>query len=199
MMVLRRVALPLLNSFLITAALFGFMYSLIFMKDPELAPSVTLPVIKFNDIPEDPEVEVIAVKPKAPELISEQPDTPRDAVIDIEPIDGPQWSEPVLGPTGGAVLLPSDNQLVIALGFPPEYPHRAVTRGIEGYAVVGFSVSSAGDVFDPYILESEPKGYFEKSSLKAIKKFRYRPRTVGGKPVATDGQRYMFTYKLDQG
>ena len=198
MMVLHRIALPLLNSFLITAALFGFMYSLIFMKDPELAPSVTLPVIKFGHVPEETEVKVFTVKPKPPQLLDAQPDVQRVAVIDIDPIEGPAWVEPVVGPIDGASLLPSDNQLVIALGFPPEYPHRAATRGIEGYVVIGFSVSSAGEVFDPYVLEAEPKGYFEKSSLKAIKKFRYRARTVGGKPVATDGQRYMFTYKLDQ-
>jgi len=43
-MVLHRIALPLLNSFLITAALFGFMYSLIYTKDPELSASLKLPI-----------------------------------------------------------------------------------------------------------------------------------------------------------
>lgn len=198
-MVLHRIALPLINSFLITAALFGFMYSLIYMKDPELAPSLALPVVNFGHVPEDSEVKVISAKPKPPKLVDVPPEMKYVATLEIAPIDSPQWVEPVLGPVGGESLLPADNQLVIALGFQPEYPHRAITKGVEGYALVGFSVSAAGEVFDPHILEAEPKGYFERSSLNAIKKFRYRARTVGGKPIATDGQRYMFTYKLDQG
>jgi len=93
--------------------------------------------------------------------------------------------------------VPTDNQLVIALGFPPEYPNRAIQRKIEGFVVVGFSVSAAGEVFDAYIREAEPKGVFERSALKAISKFKYRARSEGGKPLATAGQRYMFTYKLE--
>jgi protein TonB len=82
--------------------------------------------------------------------------------------------------------------------FPPEYPARALSDGIEGYAIVGFSVSAAGSVTDPTILESEPSSVFDRSSLKAISKFKYKVRKVNGRAVITDGQRYMFTFKLDQ-
>jgi len=197
-MVLHRIALPLLNSFLITAALFGFMYSLIYMKDPELSPALNLAPINFAYVGREEDVDTIDIKPKPPELVEEQPAVQKLAAIDLDPIANPEWIEPNVGPGDKGILLPADNQLVIALNFPPEYPHRALQRGIEGFAVVGFSVSAAGDVFDPYILEAEPKGYFEKSSIKAIKKFRYRARTIDGKPLATDGQRYMFRYNLDK-
>ncbi len=86
---------------------------------------------------------------------------------------------------------------VIAIAFPPEYPGLALRRGIQGYAVVGFSVSAAGSVVDPTILESEPNGVFDRASIKAISKFKYKARMVNGRPVSTNGQRYMFTYKLD--
>jgi len=107
------------------------------------------------------------------------------------------WSEPVIAPPKGGPNLPLNNQLVLAIGFPPKYPSNAITRGIEGYAVVGFSVTASGEVFDPFIIESEPKSVFNRSALKAISKFKYRPKTVDGKPISVDGQRYMFTYQLD--
>lgn len=198
MLVLHRVALPFVNSLFITAVLFGLMYSLIHMEEPELLGSTILPPIKISNIPEETPVSPIVVKPKAPEIVDLPPELVRTIDIidsgEIEQVDLGEYKLPVHGPGDS---LPIDNQLVVAIGFPPEYPNRAMSRGIEGYAVVGFSVSAAGAVFDPHILEAQPKGYFERASLKAITKFKYRARKVNGRPVATDGQRYMFTYELD--
>jgi len=108
---------------------------------------------------------------------------------------GDHYQVPTIEP-GSAI--PIDNQLTIAIGFPPEYPSSALARGIEGYAIVGFSVSAVGSVVDPYILESEPNTIFDRASLKAISKFKYRARKVNDRPVSTDGQRYMFTFKLEE-
>jgi len=90
------------------------------------------------------EVELPPALPKVAKLTNDDP---------VGPTIWPSYNPPVVKGGGN---LPIDNQLVIAIGFPPEYPNGALTRGIEGYAVVGFSVSAAGSVFDSYILESEP-------------------------------------------
>lgn len=199
MQVLRRVALPLVNSFIITAALFALMYSLIHMEEPELSLSSTLPVIKLSIIP-DEETNIPIVKRVDPPIeVEPAPLISKDVeIFDIGEIetDFGGYYEPVAVLDGLAV--PTDNQLVIAIGFPPEYPTRALMRGIEGYAIVGFSVSAAGSVVAPYILESEPNTVFDRSSLKAISKFKYKARMVNGRAVSTDGQRYMFTFKLDK-
>jgi len=197
-MVLHRVALPFINSLFITAVLFGFMYSLIYMEEPELLSSTTLPAIKISNIPDEVPLDPIVGRIQKPKEVELPPELPKAAKLThdraVAPTIWPVYSPPVVKGRGN---LPIDNQLVIAIGFPPEYPNRALTRGIEGYAVVGFSVSAAGSVFDPYILESEPKGVFDRASLKAIAKFKYRARKVNGRPVSTDGQRYMFTFKLE--
>jgi len=198
MMVLHRVALPFINSLFITAVLFGFMYSLIYMEEPELLSSTTLPAIKISNIPDEVPLDPIVIRPEPPIIVDPAPDLPKFVdLIDAGEIEKVKWTDYKLPKSGPANALPIDNQLIIAIGFPPEYPNRALTRGIEGYAVVGFSVSAAGSVFDPYILESEPKGVFDRASLKAIAKFKYRARKVNGRPVSTDGQRYMFTFKLE--
>jgi protein TonB len=198
MQVLRRVALPLVNSFIITAALFALMYSLIHMEEPELSLSSTLPVIKLSNIPEE-EADIPIVKRVDPPIEVEPAPLISKTVeiFDIGEIDTDfgDYFQPTAA-VGGPVLT-IDNQLVIAIGFPPEYPNRALMRGIEGYAIVSFSVSSVGSVVAPYIVESEPSTVFDRSSLKAISKFKYKARMVNGRAVSTDGQRYMFTFKLD--
>ena len=93
--------------------------------------------------------------------------------------------------------IPLANQLIVAIVFPPEHPSRALMRGIEGYAIAGFNVSAAGSVVVPPILESEPNQVFDRSSINAIGKFKYRARQIDGRAVNTDVQRYMFAYKLD--
>ena len=198
-MVLHRIALPFINALFITALLFVFMYSLIDIGEPELRDPFSMSPISYVHIPKDEEVTLIIPKEERPELLGETPDIP---VLDAEFVfDGPteiDWVEYTRGPISGASLLPDDRQLVIALGFPPEYPARALNRGIEGYAVVGFSVNKAGSVFDPFIIESEPKGVFDRSALKGILKFKYKARMVDGHPVVTDGQQYQFTYQLEK-
>ncbi|MFQ3243697.1 MAG: protein TonB [Arenicella sp.] len=198
MQVLRRVALPLVNSFIITAALFALMYSLIHMEEPELSLSSTLPVIKLSNIPEE-EADIPIVKRVDPPIEVEPAPLISKTVeiFDIGEIhtDFGDYYQPAA--IVGGPLVPVDNQLVIAIGFPPEYPNRALMRGIEGYAIVSFSVSAVGSVVAPYIVESEPSTVFDRSSLKAISKFKYKARMVNGRAVSTDGQRYMFTFKLD--
>jgi protein TonB len=157
-----------------------------------------LPVIKLSNIPEE-EADIPIVKRVDPPIEVEPAPLISEAVeiFDIGEIetDFGDYYQPTA--VVGGPLIPVDNQLVIAIGFPPEYPNRALMRGIEGYAIVGFSVSAAGSVVAPYIVESEPNTGFDRSSLKAISKFKYKARMVNGRAVSTDGQRYMFTFKLD--
>jgi len=199
MMVLRRTALPLINAVVITLILFAMMYSLIYVADPQLQTKPSFPKIAFNYVEEDPSVNVIVAKLNKPEEVAPQPDViVTEDTFEFEDLDGGDTFT-VYTPTkySGTNSLPIDNQLVIALGFPPEYPRGQLQRNVEGYAVVGFSVNAAGAVYDEYIIESEPGTAFDRSSLKAISKFKYKARVVDGRAVNTTGQRYMFSYKID--
>lgn len=74
-------------------------------------------------------------------------------------------------------------ELTPLVRVPAEYPLAALSRGIEGYAIVRFTVTESGSVADPEILRSEPPGYFERSALRAVSRFKYQPQFVDGKPV----------------
>ncbi|MEC7960552.1 MAG: energy transducer TonB, partial [Pseudomonadota bacterium] len=44
-----------------------------------------------------------------------------------------------------------------------------------------------------------PKGIFERASLKAALKFKYKPRVVDGQAIEVAGVQNKFTYELEGG
>ena len=199
MFTLHRRVLPAINAFFVTACLLYFMFELITTDEPVLKAKTH--VLNFERLwmPEDVDENLRINKPPAPEEAEEKPDVPDSAeVVDIDPIQSERLVTYYPRSGGGKELDVWDGNLVLVMGFPPSYPSGPLTRGKEGYVVVGFSVSASGAVFDSFVIESEPKGVFDRSALKAISKFKYKPRMVGGKPVSTDGQHYKFTYKIEE-
>lgn len=197
MLLRRRVVAPMLNAAFITVLLILLMHRLVYMEGPSLLDTREPIQIVWPIIPEDDEPAVQFIKPPLPE-VEPTPDVEWDKpVVRLEPISNPEIKPIKITRTRGKLPQLDNTQLVLALGFPPDYPSPALRRNVEGYAVVGFSVNELGQVFDAFIIESEPQGVFERSALKAISKFKYKPKMVNGKAVVTHRQRYMFTYRLD--
>ncbi len=67
----------------------------------------------------------------------------------------------------------------------PLYPYAARVRGITGKVVVKFLVDSQGRVSKINVLESEPKGVFEKNVISALQRWQFSPGLYMGRPVAT--------------
>jgi TonB family protein len=66
----------------------------------------------------------------------------------------------------------------------PDYPFNAASpRKIEGATTVEFTVNTFGIVKDVKVLENEGYHGFAKSSIAAVKKWRYAPKFVDGKAV----------------
>ena len=66
-------------------------------------------------------------------------------------------------------------QLVRMNQLMPEYPRQAIRLGIEGSVVLKFNVDEYGAVLDPYVVESNPGGIFDRASIKAVRKLIYEP------------------------
>jgi len=79
----------------------------------------------------------------------------------------------------------------------PTYPEAANRAGKEGYVVVSVTVNSEGFVVNEKVLENGGSSAFEKAALTAVKKFRYAPRYVDGKPVDTAEVKYKFAFTID--
>ena len=79
----------------------------------------------------------------------------------------------------------------------PVYPKTALARGIEGFVIVEFSIDAGGTVVDSRVVKARPSNVFNKAALVAVKKFRFIPRYVDGKPVSTKGVRQKIEFKVD--
>lgn len=94
--------------------------------------------------------------------------------------------------TGGAA------ELQWVEGARPSYPSAARAEGVEGYVVLEYRVSEAGEVEAPRVVESSPPGVFDGAALAAIRSWRYRPWDEGEGPQAVEGVRSRFEFRLGE-
>lgn len=142
--------------------------------------------------------EIIPDKPpKPPET---PPETPPQDMDNIDP-DTPTID--VARPTimGGADI-GGPGRMNIAEGdylpivrVAPVYPSRALSRGLEGFVDMSFTVTITGSVINPIVLQST-SSMFERAATRAVVKFKYKPRVVDGIPVEVPGVKTRITFEL---
>lgn len=62
--------------------------------------------------------------------------------------------------------------------------------------IVEFTVTKTGSVRDPFIVEST-SSLFEKAALKAVLRFKYKPRIVDGEPIEVAGVQNKISFELE--
>ena len=97
----------------------------------------------------------------------------------------------------GAGLQVTDGEYLPIVKVAPQYPRRALSRGIEGYAIVEYTVTKLGTVKDPVVIESSPGTIFNNAAIKSALRYKYKPRVVDGKPIAVSGVRTKITFELE--
>ena len=90
-----------------------------------------------------------------------------------------------------------DGEYLPIVKVAPIYPRRAQTRGTTGYCIVEYTVTKTGSIRDPVAIDCLPAGVFDRASVKASTKFKYKPRVVDGEPIEVAGVRNKFTYELE--
>lgn len=91
-----------------------------------------------------------------------------------------------------------DGEYLPIVKVAPIYPRRAQTRGISGYCIVEYTVTKSGSIRDPVAVDCQPSGVFDRASVKAATKFKYKPRVVDGEAIEVAGVQNKFTYELEQ-
>ena len=79
---------------------------------------------------------------------------------------------------------------------PASYPRTALRLAKEGYVIVEFDVSADGDVIDPFVLEGEPAGLFDRAAMKSIRKWIYQPPIYEGVPVQVNDVQVKLTFRV---
>lgn len=133
-----------------------------------------------------------------PDIIDIPPDTIR---IDIGtglnvPISDWSLSEEIENNSIGTI--PMSNVMIPLVRSTPNYPNRALSRGVEGFVDLSFTVSAQGTVEDPIVLHAEPEGFFERSALQTIRKWKYAPALDTGEPQPTYDVRQRIVYEISE-
>lgn len=98
---------------------------------------------------------------------------------------------------GGASISITDGEMLPLVNVTPNYPTRAASRGIEGWCQVSFTVTGNGDVRDVIVVDAEPQGIFDSSSIRAAERFKFQPKVVDGVGVEVPNVQYVFRYQLE--
>ena len=136
--------------------------------------------------------------PKPPETPPETPPQdmdnmdPNAPTINIAPPSVATGTD-IGGP--GGMNIAEGNYLPI-VRVAPVYPARALSRGLEGYVDMSFTVTQAGTVRDPVVLFST-SSLFDRAALRAVLKFKYKPRVVDGIPVDVPGVKTRISFQIE--
>ena len=99
-----------------------------------------------------------------------------------------------IGGPGGMNIAEGDYLPIVRVA--PVYPARALSRGLEGYVDLSFTVTMAGTVLDPVILFST-SSLFERAATRAVLKFKYKPRVVDGVPVDVPNVKTRISFQIE--
>lgn len=190
-----------------TLGLLWLMQTLTIGKATTIARDDRLPLVGFIRTRQEPETRIRErVLPKPPPQPKALPRPQLDLAQDTRPVmPSPRFRmaldiSPTL--TGGAYLGMQmtgevDRDFMPVSRTPPQYPYQATRRRIEGWVRVSFLVTAAGDVEDVVLLESEPEGIFDRAALRAVSKWKFKPRIVDGTPVAARAEQ-VVEFRLNE-
>ncbi len=177
----------------ITLLLFYFMYSLITTSATKPRDSDN-PTIDFSPVKLEAEAErKNRVRPKKPPPPKEPPPPPKMKVaqqtkpvnqmpsMDMPNLDlAANGDGPALGAVGYGVDRNAEGDVIPLVRIPPQYPRKAAMAKIEGWVKVEFTITEEGTVTNPHVLESKPPRIFDREALRAILKWKFKPKIVDG-------------------
>ena len=81
----------------------------------------------------------------------------------------------------------------------PKYPPQAARDGKEGWVRLSFTITELGGVEEVEVIDAQPKRIFNKAAKRALKKWRYKPKIVDGKPQRRPGLTVQLDFTMDKG
>ncbi|MCW8925265.1 MAG: TonB family protein [Xanthomonadales bacterium] len=200
-----RIVIGLIAALAVTLSLFWLMQYLIETADRTLNDDTAGTLVDFVRVKRNEEVERRQLKPEKPpqpEDAPPQPPTPQldnlnpsaeKIAISAVPV------ETDIEMTGGFSLGVGEGDYLPIVKVAPIYPNRALTRGIEGYCVVQYTVTRQGTTRDPFVIEDQcTSSLFHRASINAALKFKYKPRIMDGEAVEVPGVQNKFTYEITE-
>ncbi|MDH3511900.1 MAG: TonB family protein [Gammaproteobacteria bacterium] len=189
----------------VTMGLLFMMQTLIETGEAAIQKVAAAEYVEFIRVPREERVEQRSEKPQkimpeaAPEMLDMRAVTDQEAgaIVIGQSLSGPAGGEQInlaglIGDFGSP-----DGEFLPVVRVLPIYPRRAQLQGLEGWVMVEFTITESGTVKDVKVLESS-HAVFEGSAVRAVGKFKYRPRIVNGRPVPVTGVIHKVTYEIEE-
>ena len=189
----------------VTAGLFWMMQYLIDSADRELNEGASGHLLDFVRLKRDENIERRQLKPKKPpppDTPPPQPPTPKLDNLNPNAEKIAISAVPVntdIEMSGGFSLGIGEGDYLPIVKVAPIYPQRALSRGVQGFCVVQYTVTRQGTIRDPMVVESMcTSSLFHRASVQAALKFKYKPRVLDGQAVEVPGVQNKFTYEITE-
>lgn len=200
---MNRYVIAVVLAFVITAGLFLGMRYLIVGGEGAMSEAPRGKVIDFVRLKKDENVQTKKRKPKKPPKPEEPPPPMEQPQMDSNDLVADNSSMGFSADIGadtnlsaGLALESGDGEYLPIVKVAPIYPRRALSRGIEGYVIVEFTVTKQGSVKNPVVVEANPEGIFNQAAKDAAKKFKYKPRVIDGEATEVAGVQNKITFKM---
>ncbi|NND43739.1 MAG: energy transducer TonB [Xanthomonadales bacterium] len=181
----------------VTFGLFVFMHKLISSGGGNNDELDAIAGIHFGpvDIPDDVITRSRRIPPKPPPPKNPPPPPKMEIakvnqqVQDMPKLDMPNIDIPMVGGTGmfigsfETVDKTAEGDIIPIVVIRPMYPRDAAMKGIEGWVKVEFTITPVGTVKDPRVIDADPPRIFNREALRAILKWKFKPRVVDGVAV----------------
>lgn len=187
---------------LVTLSLLFIMHLLIEFGESALSTPRDRHTLEFVRIKRNENLNTEDITPEKP---PKPPEVPRDIPPqDMDNIDPNAPTINIAPPTvasnvdigGPGVMNIAEGDYLPIVRVAPIYPARALSRGVEGYVDMSFTVTATGTVKDPIVMFST-SSLFDRAATRAVLKFKYKPRVVDGQPVEVVGVKTRITFKIE--
>ena len=197
---LTRFAIAGVTGVVVTFALLWVMQILIATGKDALTNKRDFRFVDFVRIKRDEVINLDEDKPeKPPEPEQQPPDMPQPELDQLNTSDTVNISFNRTGieldPTRGNFSIVDGDYLPI-VKVAPIYPRRAQTRGLEGYCLLEFTVTRTGTVRDARAIECT-SSLFQRASVNAAGKFKYKPRVVDGQEIEVPGVQHIIRFEIE--
>jgi len=141
------------------------------------------------------DVDQIDPPPPPPQIERQSAEQPQEGLATVMGAI-PAFDAPRLG-ADSVNFSVSDRDAQPLVRIEPQYPPRALERGIEGTCDVSFDVTPDGTPTNVQIVRCD-SSMLERSSIRAVERWRYNPKVENGIPVARRGVRTQFDYQMSE-
>jgi protein TonB len=181
----------------VTSGLFLLMYALISSGSDERPELEAISGIRFGPVEIPDEVMTRSRrKPKKPPPPVEPPPPPRMQISKVDQqvqkmpqMDVPDLDVPLVGGSGmfignfQQVDQGAEGDVIPVVVIRPMYPREAAIAGTQGWVKVEFTITEVGTVKDPKVVDAKPPRVFNREAIRAILKWKFKPRVVDGTAV----------------